>query len=149
MIHRIAVNGAHGARAIRSHRRRPRTPRHCSASRAWLLLVLRLTPCLPRQQLGPLLRQVTAPLADGSGCPLRIGADQSQNRRVARAVLRARLWELEQARATGVRDAARRVQVGSGMRGDKRRTVRTQDDQVVDSITGRSWRFKDYERGAW
>ena len=75
--------------------------------------------------------------------------DQSQNRRVARAVLRARLWELEQARATGVRDAARRVQVGSGMRGDKRRTVRTQDDQVVDSITGRSWRFKDYERGAW
>jgi peptide chain release factor 1 len=75
--------------------------------------------------------------------------DQSQNRRVARAVLRARLWELEQARATGARDAARRVQIGSGMRGDKRRTVRTQDDQVVDTITGRSWRFKDYERGAW
>ena len=44
---------------------------------------------------------------------------------------------------------ARRVQVGSGMRGDKRRTVRTQDDQVVDSITGRSCRFKDHERGAW
>jgi hypothetical protein len=35
------------------------------------------------------------------------------------------------------------------MRGDKRRTVRTQDDQVVDTITGRSWRFKDYERGDW
>jgi peptide chain release factor 1 len=75
--------------------------------------------------------------------------DQSQNRRVARAVLRARLWELEQTRVTGARDAARRAQVGSGMRGDKRRTVRTQDDQVVDTITGRSWRFKDYERGAW
>jgi len=42
--------------------------------------------------------------------------DESQNRRVARAVLRARLWELEQARATGVRDAARRVQVGKGLR---------------------------------
>lgn len=47
------------------------------------------------------------------------------------------------------RDATRRAQVGSGMRGDKRRTVRTQDDQVVDAVSGRSWRFKDYERGIW
>jgi len=49
----------------------------------------------------------------------------------------------------GVRDAGATGPGGSGMRGDKRRTVRTQDDQVVDTITGRSWRFKDYERGAW
>jgi len=34
------VNGSHGTRAIRSLWRRPRRPRHCSASRAWLLLVL-------------------------------------------------------------------------------------------------------------
>lgn len=63
--------------------------------------------------------------------------------------MRARMWELELTRAAGARDAARRAQVGSGMRGDKRRTVRTQDDQVADTITGRSWRFKDHERGAW
>lgn len=75
--------------------------------------------------------------------------DQSQNRRAARAVMRARLWDLEQARVGAVRDATRRAQVGSGMRGDKRRTVRTQDDQVVDAVSGRSWRFKDYEHGIW
>jgi peptide chain release factor 1 len=75
--------------------------------------------------------------------------DQSQNRRIARAVMRTRLWELEQSRIGTARDATRRAQVGSGMRGDKRRTVRTQDDQVVDAVSGRSWRFKDYERGIW
>jgi peptide chain release factor 1 len=75
--------------------------------------------------------------------------DQSQNRRAARAILRVRLWELEQERVTGDRAAHRRAQVGSGMRGDKRRTIRTQDDQVNDHVTGRSWRFKDYERGNW
>lgn len=75
--------------------------------------------------------------------------DQSQNRRVARGVMRARLWELEQTRVGEARDATRWAQVGSGMRGDKRRTVRTQDDQVVDAVSGQSWRFKDYERGIW
>ena len=75
--------------------------------------------------------------------------DQSQNRRTARAVLRAKLWELEQARRVGARAADRRAQVGSGMRGDKRRTIRTQDDQVTDHVTGRAWRFKAYARGDW
>lgn len=75
--------------------------------------------------------------------------DQSQNRRVARAVLRARLWDLEHTRTRGARDADRRAQVGTGMRGDKRRTIRTQDDQVTDNVSGRTWRFKDYERGDW
>jgi hypothetical protein len=35
------------------------------------------------------------------------------------------------------------------MRGDKRRTIRVQDGQVVDHVTGRSWSFRDYERGIW
>jgi len=35
------------------------------------------------------------------------------------------------------------------MRGDKRRTVRVQDGVVVDHVTGRTWRYRDYERGAW
>lgn len=75
--------------------------------------------------------------------------DQSQNRRTARAVLRAKLWELERSRVTGARAADRRAQVGSGMRGDKRRTIRTQDDQVNDHVTGRTWRYKAYVRGDW
>ena len=86
-----------------------------------------------------------------SGIVVRVESerDQSQNRRTARAVLRARLWELEQSRATGARAADRRAQVGSGMRGDKRRTIRTQDDQVNDHVTGRTWRYKAYVRGDW
>jgi hypothetical protein len=35
------------------------------------------------------------------------------------------------------------------MRGDKRRTVREQDGVVVDHETGRTWRLRDYVRGAW
>jgi hypothetical protein len=35
------------------------------------------------------------------------------------------------------------------MRGDKRRTIRAQDGRVVDHVTGRKWRYKDYVRGIW
>jgi protein subunit release factor A len=34
-------------------------------------------------------------------------------------------------------DDLRRQQIGSGMRGDRRRTYRFQDDTVVDHITGK------------
>jgi hypothetical protein len=50
--------------------------------------------------------------------------DASRARGDARATVGARAGA-----RTGARAAARRPQVGSGMRGDKRRTVRTQDDQ--------------------
>ena len=35
------------------------------------------------------------------------------------------------------------------MRGDKRRTVRVQDGQVTDHVSGKTWQFKDYETGNW
>jgi hypothetical protein len=35
------------------------------------------------------------------------------------------------------------------MRGDKRRTIRVQDDTVVDHRTGRRWSFREYVRGQW
>jgi protein subunit release factor A len=47
------------------------------------------------------------------------------------------------------RASERRRQIGSGQRGDKRRTIAVQRDSVVDHVTGRSWRFVDYERGKW
>lgn len=74
---------------------------------------------------------------------------QRQNRVVALATLRERLVKSERDRAAAQRASARRGQIGSGMRGDKRRTVRVQDDTVTDHLTGRTWRYRDYVRGAW
>lgn len=51
------------------------------------------------------------------------------------------------AQATG--PCPRRGQLGTGMRGDKRRTIRQQDGGVVDHVTGKTWRYRDYERGEW
>ena len=86
-----------------------------------------------------------------SGLMVRCETERSQhqNRETAMALLRARLWELEQGRLTGARAENRKQQVGSGMRGDKRRTIRAQDGQVTDHMTGRTWRYKDYVRGNW
>jgi protein subunit release factor A len=47
------------------------------------------------------------------------------------------------------REKTRRTQVGSGMRGDKRRTIRFQDGTVVDHVTGASWELRKYLRGDW
>jgi len=86
-----------------------------------------------------------------SGLMVRCEGERSQhqNRETAMALLRARLWELKQNLATQARAEDRRQQVGSGMRGDKRRTIRTQDDRVTDHLTGRTWQFKNYVRGIW
>lgn len=74
---------------------------------------------------------------------------QHQNKATALALLRTRIRQAEQQRLAGARADDRRRQVGSGMRGDKRRTVRCQDGNVVDHVTGRTWRYRDYERGEW
>ena len=74
---------------------------------------------------------------------------QLQNRVAAPGLLRARLWALEAVRVGEARAAERRGQVGSGMRGDKRRTVRAQDGTVVDHVTGRRWELRGDLRGAW
>ena len=71
------------------------------------------------------------------------------NRATALERLRERLEAARRDADVAARAAERRAQVGSGMRGDKRRTVRVQDDSVVDHMTGRSWRYRDYVRGAW
>ncbi len=86
-----------------------------------------------------------------SGLMVRCESERSQslNKETAKHVLRARLWQTEQERVSGVRDDDRRRQVGSGMRGDKRRTIRVQDDVVNDHVTGRQWRYKAYARGDW
>jgi peptide chain release factor 1 len=72
---------------------------------------------------------------------------QLQNKAFALEVLRSRLQEQADSSAADQRNTQRRGQVGSGMRGDKIRTIAIQRDQVTDHITGREMRAKAYLRG--
>jgi peptide chain release factor 1 len=72
---------------------------------------------------------------------------QHQNRITALALLRARLGEAQATEQQSTRNEHRREQVGTGMRGDKRRTVALQRDQVHDHITDRKMSAKLYLRG--
>ena len=86
-----------------------------------------------------------------TGLLVRCETERSQtyNRATALAILRARLHDQLARRASAERADDRRRQIGSGKRGDKRRTIAVQRDSVVDHVTGRAWRFADYERGKW
>ena len=72
---------------------------------------------------------------------------QHQNKATALALLRARLGGKATEAAQTSRNDHRREQVGSGMRGDKRRTVAVQRDQVHDHITDKRVPVKQYLRG--
>jgi peptide chain release factor 1 len=72
-----------------------------------------------------------------------------QNRAIALAQLRARIFAEKRATEERHRAAERRAQVGSGMRGDKRRTIRCQEGVVVDHPTGKTMRLREYLRGEW
>lgn len=72
---------------------------------------------------------------------------QHQNRQIAREVLEARVAEHYQQQRTAAEIADRRNKVGSGMRGDKIRTYREQDDRVSDHRTGRTARLRDVLAG--
>lgn len=74
---------------------------------------------------------------------------QLQNKEIAIALLPARLFAQDSNQRTAGVAADRRQQVGSGQRGDKRRTIRVKDGEVNDHITGKSWRYRDYVRGEW
>lgn len=86
-----------------------------------------------------------------SGLRVRCESERSQhqNRATALAVLRTRLFARATSAAHAARASARRDQAGSGERGDKRRTIRAQDESVVDHVTGRRWSLKSYLRGDW
>lgn len=83
---------------------------------------------------------------------LRVRVDlrsQHQSKAMALKILAARLQEQAETQAGQDKAALRKQQCGSGMRGDKIRTYRTQDDRVTDHRTNRTWSLKKWLRGDW
>jgi len=75
------------------------------------------------------------------------GRSREANAKDARAELLAALSQAHGDDAHRDRNATRAAQVGLGMRADKRRTYRFQDDRVVDHETGRSAKATHFMRG--
>lgn len=86
-----------------------------------------------------------------TGVTVRIDNERSQhqNRAMALKVLAAKLAQADRERLEAQRARERKDQAGSGMRGDKVRTYRQQDDQVTDHRTGQKWRLAKWLRGDW
>lgn len=74
---------------------------------------------------------------------------QHQSKTLALRILSERVKEIQQRKHKNKQDQIRRNQVGSGERGDKRRTYRSQDDSVKDHVTGQTWRLSDWMKGNW
>lgn len=73
---------------------------------------------------------------------------QKQNKELALSLLAAKLRTAKEEKISLDQNKNRLLQIGTGQRGDKRRTIRTQDNQVKD-IDGREWKWSDYRTGNW
>ena len=73
--------------------------------------------------------------------------DQHENRRIGMERLHEKVSAHIHAQETKERDTNRKEQVGTGMRGDKVRTIRFQDDIVTNEVTGEKWSLKLYLKG--
>lgn len=84
-----------------------------------------------------------------TGVKVRCGAERSQyrNKQLALEILAARLAETARIAGEEKRNTTRREQIGSGRRGDKIRTVRTQDNTVRCEITGKTIPYTQYAKG--
>ena len=76
-----------------------------------------------------------------------VGRSKDSNIQDARKRLEEMLDELETSEYHHATNTIRSKQLGSGQRGDKRRTYRFQDDRVADHETGKSARCSDIMRG--
>lgn len=74
---------------------------------------------------------------------------QHRSKALALEILGAKLRAIREGQQQAAFNDTRREQVGSGMRGDKIRTYRTQDDRVTDHRDGRTWRLSAWREGAW
>jgi peptide chain release factor 1 len=74
---------------------------------------------------------------------------QGENKRIALQLLKEKLGDVFNSSQQQALSSLRKEQVGSGMRGDKRRTIQCQNDIVVDHISNKQWDLKDYLKGKW
>lgn len=74
---------------------------------------------------------------------------QSQNKKLALERLRKLYYNRAESLNTGHTNLDRRNQIGSGMRGDKIRTYREQDDLVIDHTLGVKTNLTKLKKGDW
>ena len=74
---------------------------------------------------------------------------QFQNKEISIKTLRAKVWGIMTSNSQREQSLLRNSQIGSGMRGDKRRTIQVQHNIVKDHITGEKWKWEDYRAGKW
>lgn len=84
-----------------------------------------------------------------TGIKVRIdgGRSQHHNRQTAMEVLLARLGQQQQDQQLQQHNQRRKNQIGSGMRGDKIRTVQHRNNRVLDHQTGKKTTIRRYLRG--
>lgn len=84
-----------------------------------------------------------------SGIAVRVESERSQakNKAAALALLRAKLKAEQDHKASAELWSKRKTQVGTGMRGDKVRTIRVRDNSVRDHRTGKKITYKAFMRG--
>ena len=84
-----------------------------------------------------------------TGMTVRCESERSQptNLRMAKEILVARLQQQAEQQEISSRNDVRKKHVGSGMRGDKRRTIRVQAGKVVDHVTGKKIKVSQYLKG--
>ncbi len=72
---------------------------------------------------------------------------RENSRQNAMQALHSELDRLGGSQVLAAENAVRRADIGSGERSDKSRTVRFQDDQVIDHVTGRRMTARAYMAG--
>lgn len=80
---------------------------------------------------------------------VRCESERSQrlNKELALSLLKARLFEQQESVKHQKQNKKRKKQIGSGMRGDKIRTIRVFDNQVKNHLNNKKMRFSQYEKG--